>query len=82
MTKDQEKRNNERIQVAEKTITAYARTKYGARHAALDEPETQLVDLLTDLMHWSREYGVIFDRARSVAMNHYGEDIREQSEPQ
>jgi hypothetical protein len=72
--------NNERIQVAEKTITAYARTKYGARHAALDEPETQLVDLLTDLMHWSREYGVIFDRARSMAINHYGAEISDQDE--
>jgi hypothetical protein len=46
-----------------------------------NEPETQLCDLLADLMHWADQMAVSFGAAFATAERHYTEELAELEEP-
>jgi len=54
----------ERVEAAEAALHAYEVAKP-------TDPDSLLVDLLTDLMHWAHARGRAFDNAVRVAQNHY-----------
>jgi len=50
------------------------------RNGADRDPETNVCDLLTDLMHYCDVYGVDFDGRLDMARVHYNEEITEDAE--
>jgi len=54
----------ERVAAAEAALHAYEAAKP-------TDPDSLLVDLLTDLMHWAHTRGSAFDNALHVARGHY-----------
>lgn len=42
-----------------------------------EEPEAQVTNILTDLMHFATTYGVDFDSAESRARRTYGDELDE-----
>ena len=76
--------NADRVRDAEKALIAYARVK-GMRHLEVLEDSYQensewLVDLLTDLRHWARNYNLDFDDAVRLSEGHFQCEVDEETD--
>lgn len=66
--------NSDRTEWAQHALNAYSEYKEGA-YELYDLPETVLVDLLADLMHYCTTNGISFEESARTALMHYDAEL-------
>ena len=69
-------RKNKRAIAAEYALEKYARIKGVGELPSYDLMDETIIDLLTDLRHFSAAIGVDFDEVLRLSEHHYEEDHR------
>ena len=68
--------NESRAARAENTLAFYVRKQLGETYNP-DSKDENLVDLLTDLMHFATSDGIDFEASVRMAINHFQEEQNE-----
>ena len=65
--------NEDRADRGEVILEAHA-AQFGPREYDGDNGQSQLGDILADLMHYAADQGLDFDAALSMGTDHYGDE--------